>query len=63
LGWEIIRDSFEDDHCRSFMLRMAFQTVVPPEWPLSGRLKDFGTSLDAAVAKSRAPKLAATVSD
>ena len=27
-GWEIIRDNFEDDHCRSFMLWMAFQTVV-----------------------------------
>ena len=37
-GWEIIRDNFEDDHCRSFMLWMAFQTVVPPEWPMSGRL-------------------------
>ena len=37
-GWDIIRDNFEDDHCRSFMLWMAFQTVVPPEWPMSGRL-------------------------
>ncbi len=37
-GWEIIRDNFEDDHCRAFMLWMAFQTVVPPEWPMSGRL-------------------------
>ena len=27
-GWDIIRDNFEDDHCRSFMLWMAFQTVV-----------------------------------
>ena len=24
-GWEIIRDNFEDDHCRSFMLWMAFR--------------------------------------
>src|SRR5438093_1627805 len=37
-GWDIIRENFEDDHCRSFMLWMAFQTVVPPEWPMSGRL-------------------------
>ena len=37
-GWDIIRDNFEDDHCRAFMLWMAFQTVVPPEWPMSGRL-------------------------
>jgi phytoene dehydrogenase-like protein len=37
-GWDIIRDNFEDEHCRSFMLWMAFQTVVPPEWPMSGRL-------------------------
>lgn len=37
-GWEIIRDNFEDDHSRCFMLWMAFQTVVPPEWPMSGRL-------------------------
>jgi len=37
-AWEIIRDNFEDDHCRSFMLWMAFQTVVPPEWPMTGRL-------------------------
>ncbi|HTS38952.1 MAG TPA: FAD-dependent oxidoreductase [Xanthobacteraceae bacterium] len=37
-AWEIIRDNFEDDHCRSFMLWMAFQTVTPPEWPMTGRL-------------------------
>jgi phytoene dehydrogenase-like protein len=37
-AWEIIRDNFEDDHCRAFMLWMAFQTVVPPEWPMTGRL-------------------------
>ncbi len=36
-AWEIIRDNFEDDHCRSFMMWMAFQTVVPPEWPTTGR--------------------------
>ena len=37
-AWEIIRDNFEDDHCRAFMLWMALQTVVPPEEPMSGRL-------------------------
>jgi phytoene dehydrogenase-like protein len=37
-AWEIIRDNFEDDHSRSFMLWMAFQTVTPPEWPMTGRL-------------------------
>ncbi|MBM3528998.1 MAG: NAD(P)/FAD-dependent oxidoreductase [Alphaproteobacteria bacterium] len=37
-AWEIIRDNFKDDHCRSFMLWMAFQTVTPPEWPMTGRL-------------------------
>jgi phytoene dehydrogenase-like protein len=36
-AWEIIRDNFEDDHCRCFMLWMAFQTVTPPEWPMTGR--------------------------
>jgi phytoene dehydrogenase-like protein len=37
-AWEIIRDNFEDEHTRSFMLWMAMQTVVPPEWPMTGRL-------------------------
>ena len=37
-AWEIIRDNFEDDHSRCFMLWMAFQTVTPPEWPMTGRL-------------------------
>jgi phytoene dehydrogenase-like protein len=37
-AWEIIRDNFEDDHCRAFMLWMATQTAVPPEQPMSGRL-------------------------
>ena len=36
-AWEIIRDNFEDDHSRCFMLWMAFQTVTPPEWPMTGR--------------------------
>jgi phytoene dehydrogenase-like protein len=37
-AWEIIRDNFEDEHSRCFMLWMAFQTVTPPEWPMTGRL-------------------------
>lgn len=37
-AWEIIRDNFEDDHCRAFMVWMATETVVPPEQPMSGRL-------------------------
>ena len=30
-AWEIIRDNFEDDHTRAFMLWMAFMTVIPPD--------------------------------
>src|SRR4051794_6913131 len=37
-AWDIIRDNFEDDHCRAFLLWMATQTAVPPEQPMSGRL-------------------------
>jgi phytoene dehydrogenase-like protein len=37
-AFEIIRDNFEDDHCRAFMLWMATQTAVPPDQPMSGRL-------------------------
>jgi phytoene dehydrogenase-like protein len=37
-AWEIIRDNFEDDHCRAFMVWMAYQTVEPPEDPVTGRL-------------------------
>ncbi|HLQ27492.1 MAG TPA: NAD(P)/FAD-dependent oxidoreductase [Acidiferrobacterales bacterium] len=37
-AWEIIRDNFEDDHTRAFLLWMAFMTLVPPDQPVSGRL-------------------------
>src|SRR6266852_5367961 len=37
-AWEIIRDNFEDDHTRAFLLWMAFMTMVPPDQPVSGRL-------------------------
>ncbi len=37
-AWEIIRDNFEDEHCRAFMVWMAYQTVEPPEAAMTGRL-------------------------
>lgn len=37
-AWDIIRENFEDDHCRAFMVWMAYQTVEPPEQPMTGRL-------------------------
>jgi phytoene dehydrogenase-like protein len=37
-AWEIIRDRFEDEHVRAYMLWMAFMTMVPPDQPMSGRL-------------------------
>ncbi|MFI5057924.1 MAG: phytoene desaturase family protein [Candidatus Acidiferrales bacterium] len=35
--WEIIRDNFEDDHCRAFMLGSPW-TLQPPQDPMTGRL-------------------------
>ena len=35
--WEIIRDNFEDDHCRAFLLASPF-THQPPQYPMTGRL-------------------------
>ena len=37
-AWEIIRDNFEDEHCRAFMVWMAYQTVEPPDAAVTGRL-------------------------
>src|SRR5260221_12291557 len=37
-AWEIIRENFEDEHCRAFMVWMAYQTVEPPEAAATGRL-------------------------
>jgi len=37
-AWEIIRDNFEDDHCRTFMLYMAHLAAEPPDSPVTGRL-------------------------
>src|ERR1700686_4540010 len=35
-AWEIIRDTFEDDHCRAFMLASPWGNV-PPDYPVTGR--------------------------
>ena len=35
---EVINDYFEDDHCRTFMLWLAFMTVQPVDRPYTGRL-------------------------
>ena len=37
-AWEIIRDNFEDDHCRAYMLAMGHLSSIPPEQPMTGRL-------------------------
>lgn len=37
-AWELIRDNFEDEHTRAFMVWMAYQTVEPPEAAMTGRL-------------------------
>src|SRR6202051_3794420 len=34
--WEIIRDSFEDDHCRAFMLAWPW-SQPPAQYPMTGR--------------------------
>lgn len=37
-AWEIIRDTFEDDHSRTFLLFMAHLAAEPPDAPVTGRL-------------------------
>jgi phytoene dehydrogenase-like protein len=37
-AWEVIRDRFEDEHTRAFMLWLAFMTVQPPDRPGTGPL-------------------------
>jgi phytoene dehydrogenase-like protein len=37
-AWEIIKENFDDEHCRAFMVWMAYQTVEPPEAAVTGRL-------------------------
>src|SRR5467141_3826022 len=42
-AWEIIRDTFEDEHCRTFMLYMSHLAAEPPDAPMTGRLA-YGTA-------------------
>lgn len=37
-AFEIIRDRFESEQVRAFLLWMAFMTMVPPDQPMTGRL-------------------------
>jgi phytoene dehydrogenase-like protein len=37
-AWEIIRDNFEDGHCRAFLLAIAHLSAIPPGDPMTGRL-------------------------
>jgi phytoene dehydrogenase-like protein len=37
-AWEVVRDRFEDEHTRAFMLWLAFMTVQPPDRPGTGVL-------------------------
>ncbi len=37
-AWDVIRDAFEDPHCRAFMLWMSFMTMRPPDRPGTGLL-------------------------
>lgn len=42
-AWDIIRDTFEEDHCRTFMLYMSHLAAEPPDAPMTGRLA-YGTA-------------------
>jgi phytoene dehydrogenase-like protein len=37
-AWDIIKDTFEDDHCRTFMLYVSHLAAEPPDAPVTGRL-------------------------
>jgi len=37
-AWEIIQDTFEEDHCRTFMVYMSHLSAEPPDAPVTGRL-------------------------
>jgi phytoene dehydrogenase-like protein len=37
-AWDVIREEFEDEHTRAFLLGMAFLTVQPPDRPGTGPL-------------------------
>jgi len=34
--WEVIRDNFEDDHCRAFLMGTPW-SMQPPQYPMTGR--------------------------
>src|SRR5258708_3193263 len=42
-AWEIIRDTFEEEHCRTFLLYMSHLAAEPPDAPMTGRLA-YGTA-------------------
>jgi phytoene dehydrogenase-like protein len=42
-AWEIIRDTFEDEHSRTFLTYMAHLAAEPPDAPTTGRLA-YGTA-------------------
>jgi phytoene dehydrogenase-like protein len=37
-AWDLIQDTFEDDHCRAFLLYMSHLSAEPPDAPVTGRL-------------------------
>src|SRR6202008_2896576 len=37
-AWDVIRDTFEDEHSRTFMLYMSHLSAEPPDAPMTGRL-------------------------
>lgn len=37
-AWDIIHDTFEDEHCRAFLLYMSHLAAEPPDAPVTGRL-------------------------
>src|ERR1700686_1595944 len=37
-AWDLIQDTFEDDHCRAFLLYMSHLSSEPPDAPVTGRL-------------------------
>jgi len=42
-AWDIIQDTFEDNHSRTFMLYMSHLSAEPPDAPMTGRLA-YGTA-------------------
>jgi phytoene dehydrogenase-like protein len=37
-AWDLIQDTFADDHCRAFLLYMSHLSAEPPDAPVTGRL-------------------------